>query len=96
MRSSQVYRALDQVPNRFILCQTISQSARRIHVNGNPFEGTVTAVLNGIGDGLFRGEIGACSPRDDSHVAAQNGFWPHEMLFPLSYIQQWVQRPIQK
>jgi hypothetical protein len=32
MRSSQVNRALDLVPNRFTLCQTISQSARRIHV----------------------------------------------------------------
>jgi hypothetical protein len=59
MRSSQVYRALDLVPNRFTLCQTISQSARRIHVIGSPFEGTVTTILRGIGDGLFRGRVEA-------------------------------------
>jgi hypothetical protein len=70
MRSSQVYRALDLVPNRFTLCQTISQSARRIHVNGNPFEGTVTAILEGIGDGVFRGEVENCSPREHSHPAS--------------------------
>ena len=66
MRSSEVYRALDRVPNRFTLCQTISQSARRIHVNGRPFAGTVTVILKGIGDGLFRSQTEACSPRDNS------------------------------
>ncbi len=57
MRSSQVYRALDFVPNRFTLCQTISQSARLIHINGSPFEGTVSTVLNGIGDGSFYARV---------------------------------------
>jgi len=71
MRSSQVYRALDQVPNRFMLCQTISQSARRLHVNGSPFEGTVTVILNGIGDGLFRGQADARSGRDDNSAPSR-------------------------
>lgn len=54
MRSSQVYRALDLVSNRFTLCQTISQSARRVHIDGNPFTGTITVILKGIGDGVYR------------------------------------------
>jgi len=74
MRSSQVYRALDSVPNRFTLCQTISQSARRIHINGSPFESTVTVVLKGIGDGLFRGEVEPCLHRNGSNTA------PHKEL----------------
>lgn len=61
MRSLQVYRALDSVPNRFTLCQTISQRARRIHVNGNPFENTVSVILKGMGDGLFRDQTKVCS-----------------------------------
>ena len=69
MRSSQVYRALDQLPNRFMLCQTISQSARRLHVNGSPFEGTVTLILNGIGDGVFHGQAEASLGRDDNSAA---------------------------
>lgn len=81
MRSSEVYRALDQVPNRFTLCQTISQSARRIHVNGSPFEGTVTVILKGIGDGLFRGQTEACSPRDNSSAPSRKISWPHEEVF---------------
>lgn len=56
MRSFHVYRALDSVPNRFMLCRTTFQSARRLHINGNPFESTVTVILKGIGDGLFRGQ----------------------------------------
>lgn len=70
MRSSQVYRALDLVPNRYSLCQTISQSARRIHVNGNPFESTVTAILTGIGDGSFPCRTQAGLNRDDSNPAS--------------------------
>ena len=71
MRSSQVYRALDYVPNRFTLCQTISQSARRIHVNGNPFQGTVTLILNGLGDGLFQGQVEARLLQDDRNAASR-------------------------
>lgn len=51
MSSLQVYRALERIPNRFTLCQTISQNARRIHVNGSPFDGTVKAVLDAVGNG---------------------------------------------
>lgn len=68
MRSSQVYRALDLIPNRYTLCQTVSQSVRRIHINGNPFEGTVSAILNGIGDGIFRGQTQACLHDNDNNA----------------------------
>lgn len=71
MRSSQVYRALDHVPNRFTLCQTIAQSARRIHINGNPFQGTVTSILNAIGDGLFQGQVKVRLGQDDDNAAAR-------------------------
>lgn len=70
MRSIQVYRALDQVPNRFTLCQTVCQSARRIHVNGNPFDGTLTAVLDGIGAGTFRGRVKAYPSRKNKVLLA--------------------------
>ena len=76
MRSSEVYRALDRVPNRFTLCQTISQSARRVHVNGRPLEGTVTVILKGIGDGLFRGQTEACSPGDNSSAPISKDLMP--------------------
>lgn len=69
MRSAQVYRALDQISNRFTLCQTISQSARRIHVNGNPFDRTLRRVVDGIGDGMFRPQIEACSPCESNAVS---------------------------
>lgn len=69
MRSAQVYRALDQIPNRFTLCQTISQSARRIHVNGNPFDSTLKTVVDGIGDGLFRLQVKTCSPGESNAVS---------------------------
>jgi hypothetical protein len=57
MRSAEVYRALDQIPNRFTLCQTVSQSARRIHIKGSPFEGTVSAILTSVGNGEFYGKV---------------------------------------
>ena len=71
MRSVQVYRALDQIPNRFTLCQTISQSARRIHVNGNTFDLTVRGVLDAIGNGLFHGQTATCSPSDESNAVSE-------------------------
>ncbi|QEE27980.1 DNA-directed RNA polymerase subunit omega [Terriglobus albidus] len=70
MRSLQVYRALDQVPNRFTLCHTVSQSVRRIHVNGNPFDGTLTAVLDGIGSGAFHGRLITLPSRDHKALLA--------------------------
>lgn len=69
MRSSQVYRALNHVPNRFTLCQTISQSARRIHMNGSPLQGTVTLILERIGDKLFHGQVKARLSQDDNNAA---------------------------
>jgi len=62
MRSTQIYRALDLVPSRFTLCQTIAQSTRRIHVAGNPIEHTVSVILTGMGDGLFQGRTAPYVP----------------------------------
>lgn len=31
MRSAEIFRALDQISNRFTLCQVICQSARLLH-----------------------------------------------------------------
>ena len=72
MRSFQVYRALGLVPNRYTLCQTISQSARRIHVNGDPFQSTVTAILTGIGDGSFTCQTQAGLHRDDCNATSHD------------------------
>ncbi len=57
MRSAEIYRALDQIHNRFALCQVISQSARLFHKIGEPMEITVTKALNGLEYGKFRGDI---------------------------------------
>jgi hypothetical protein len=67
MRSSQIYRALHQIPNRFALCQTISQGARHIHLDGEPFSATVTAMLEGVRNGTFRSERPAPS-RDSGEL----------------------------
>jgi hypothetical protein len=48
IRSTQVYRALTEIPNRFALCMTISRSVRIIHKDGSPMENTVTSVFTGI------------------------------------------------
>ena len=57
MRSVQVYRALDQVSNRFTLCQTISQSVRLLHKSGDSLESSVTSALIGVGDRMFHGQV---------------------------------------
>lgn len=48
IRSTQVYRALTEIPNRYTLCMTISKSVRIIHQNGNRIGGSVTNVFAGI------------------------------------------------
>jgi len=53
MRSAEVYRALNEIPNRFALCMTMSKSVRILHKNGNPMENTVTSVFTGIQEGKF-------------------------------------------
>lgn len=61
MRSTQVYRALNQIGNRFSLSQTVSRGARLLHKNGDPFERSVSVALDKIGDKDSRHEDGAMS-----------------------------------
>jgi hypothetical protein len=48
MRSSLVFAANREIPNRFQLCQTISKAARVLHLNNNPTESTINRVLQNI------------------------------------------------
>jgi hypothetical protein len=48
MRSSQIHRALDQIPNRFALCMSISRGVRLTHKNGTSMGSTVTSMIAGI------------------------------------------------
>jgi hypothetical protein len=73
MRSSLVYRALDRIPNRYTLCQTVSQSTRRLHIDGKPFEGTVSEIFKSIGDGVFHGRTTEAYLHQEESDAA-----PHE------------------
>jgi hypothetical protein len=59
IRSTQVYRALNEIPNRFALCMTISRSVRIIHKNGSSMENTVTSVFTGIQEGRFSSQLEA-------------------------------------
>lgn len=57
MRSSDIFRALDHVSNRFALCQVVAQSARRLHKTGNSMEVSIHDALGGVREGKFRGEM---------------------------------------
>ena len=48
MRSSLVYSASKEIPNRFQLCQVISKAARVLHLANNPTESTINRVLQNI------------------------------------------------
>lgn len=48
MRSSLVYAASKEIPNRFQLCQTISKAARVLHLPSSPTEITINRVLQDI------------------------------------------------
>ena len=48
MRSSLVYAASKEIPNRFQLCQTISKAARVLHLANNPTESTINRILQDI------------------------------------------------
>ena len=48
MRSSLVYSASKEIPNRFQLCQTISKAARVLHPANSPTETTINRVLQDI------------------------------------------------
>ncbi|SDE97583.1 hypothetical protein SAMN05444167_0997 [Terriglobus roseus] len=55
MRSAETFRSLEQISNRFMLCQVISQSVRLIHRGGFPIEDSVSEALRGIEAGRIRG-----------------------------------------
>lgn len=48
LRSSLVYAASREIPNRFQLCQTISKAARVLHLASHPTESTINRVLQNI------------------------------------------------
>jgi hypothetical protein len=48
LRSSLVYAASREIPNRFQLCQTISKAARVLHLANHPTESTINRVLQNI------------------------------------------------
>lgn len=55
MRSAETFRSLEQISNRFMLCQVISQSVRLIHKSGFPIQDSVSEALRGIEVGHIRG-----------------------------------------
>jgi hypothetical protein len=48
LRSSLVYAANKEIPNRFQLCQTINKAARVLHLPNSPTESTINRVLQDI------------------------------------------------
>jgi hypothetical protein len=45
LRSSLVYAASKEIPNRFQLCQTISKATRKLHLASMPTQSTINRVL---------------------------------------------------
>lgn len=50
MRSSLVYAASKEIPNRFQLCQTISKATRKLHLPNMPTQSTINRVLVELAD----------------------------------------------
>ncbi len=75
MRSAETFRSLEQISNRFMLCQVISQSVRLLHKSGLPIEETVSEALRGIQKGKFRGEsqMDATSPHPEPYATVLFG-----------------------
>lgn len=48
MRSTLVYSASKEIPNRFQLCQTTSKAARVLHVDNTPSGSTINRALENI------------------------------------------------
>ena len=48
LRSSLVYAANKEIPNRFQLCQTVNKAARVLHLPNSPTESTINRVLQDI------------------------------------------------
>ena len=48
MRSTLVYAASREIPNRYQLCQTASKATRRLHIPSTPTEVTINRVLQDI------------------------------------------------
>jgi hypothetical protein len=48
LRSSLVYSASKEIPNRFQLCQTTSKAARVLHIDSTPTGSTINRALENI------------------------------------------------
>ncbi len=48
MRSSLVYSANKEIPNRFQLCQTVNKAARVLHLANSPTQLTINRILQDI------------------------------------------------
>jgi hypothetical protein len=48
LRSTLVYSASKEIPNRFQLCQTISKATRVLHVDSNATGSTINRALESI------------------------------------------------
>lgn len=48
LRSTLVYSASKEIPNRFQLCQTTSKAARVLHVDNTPTGSTINKALENI------------------------------------------------
>ena len=57
MRSERVHTAIEQIPNRFNLCGTLSRATRKLHVNQQRTEDTMNSVLEGIGNGTYKSSL---------------------------------------
>ncbi|WP_263411247.1 hypothetical protein [Terriglobus tenax] len=53
MRSEQVYRALNQIPNRFRLCQATARATKHMHIPATRTEDTMNTVLGDISEGKY-------------------------------------------
>lgn len=62
MRSSLVYSASKEIPNRFQLCQTINKATRVLHVDNNPTGGTINQALENIAHPVAQAQVETTEP----------------------------------
>jgi hypothetical protein len=48
LRSTLVYSASREIPNRFQLCQTINKAARVLHIDSTPTGSTINRALENV------------------------------------------------
>ena len=49
MRSEAIFRASETIPNKFMLCGTISKAARRLHISSNDMHETINLAFTKVG-----------------------------------------------